>query len=59
MLAGRVDTYSAQWVKQQVLFEKNGLSPGRHTITITVTSNKNAASAGTYIDVDAFVTVGF
>lgn len=53
--ASTVDTYSAQWAKQHVLFEKDGLSDGRHTITITVTSQHDAASTGTYQDVDAFI----
>lgn len=53
-----VDGYSAQWVKQQVLFQRTGLSPGKHTITITVTSGKNPSSAGTNVDIDAFLTSG-
>lgn len=57
--AVQVDTYSPQGVKQQVLFSSGHLRPGRHTITITLTSNKNAASQSSYIDVDAFVTSGF
>lgn len=52
-----VDAYSA--LNHQVtLFKRTDLTPGRHTITITVTSQKNAASAGTFQDVDAFVTAG-
>lgn len=53
-----VDTYSPQWDKQKVLFEKDGLTPGGHTITITVTSGKDAASSGTSQDIDAFVVSG-
>jgi hypothetical protein len=37
------------------LFQRTGLSPGPHTITITDTADKNPASSGTYLDVDAFV----
>jgi hypothetical protein len=50
-----VDTYAGQWKKQQVLFTKAGLSAGNHTITITVTPNKNAASSGLLQDIDAFI----
>jgi len=50
-----VDTYAPKQEKQQILFEKNGLSHGSHTITITVTPQKDAASTGIYQDVDAFI----
>jgi hypothetical protein len=55
-----VDTYSPQWGPQQVLFRKDGLAAGSHTITVTVTvtSSRNAASRGTYQDIDAFVVAG-
>jgi hypothetical protein len=49
-----VDTYSSQWGKQVVLYERTNLNNGQHTITITVTGNHDAASSGTYQDVDAF-----
>ncbi|MFZ0189564.1 MAG: hypothetical protein WAL72_21765 [Streptosporangiaceae bacterium] len=50
-----VDTYAPHQEEQQILFEKDGLSDGRHTITITVTSQKDAASTGIYQDVDALI----
>ena len=53
-----VDTYSASWQKQQVLFQSGTLSSGSHTITITVTSQQNAASSGIYQDLDAFIVGG-
>lgn len=31
------------------------LTPGMHTVTVTVTGSKNSASSGTYIGIDAFV----
>ena len=52
--ATTVDTYSPQWGKQAVLFEQTNLAAGQHTITITLTGNKNAASSDYYQDVDAF-----
>ena len=54
--ATTVDTYAPQWIKQQVLFAKGGLASGRHTITITVTPQHDGASAGTWQDMDAFIT---
>lgn len=50
-----VDTYAPHQEKQRILFEKDDLSDGRHTITITVGSQKRAASTGIYQDVDAFI----
>lgn len=51
-----VDTYSPNWGKQAVLFARNALPAGQHTITITVGSTRNNASAGVYQEVDAFVS---
>jgi len=51
-----VDGYSQTWNKQATLFKRTGMTPGQHTITITVTSQKNPASANTWQDIDAFVT---
>jgi thermitase len=49
-----VDLYSATSDYQSLVFAKHGLAPGTHTITITVTGNKNGNSAGTTVNVDAF-----
>jgi hypothetical protein len=51
----QVDTYAPTWEVEQVLYSDTGLASGSHTITITVTCNKNASSSGTYEDVDAFI----
>lgn len=53
-----VDTYSRRWDAQQVLFSKDDLAAGKHTITITVTSARNRASSGADQDIDAFVVTG-
>jgi len=53
-----VNTYAAQQEKQQVLFADNNLSSGKHTITITVTSEKEADATGNYSDIDAFIVGG-
>ncbi len=49
-----VDLYSSTLKYQQVLYSKENLSPGQHTITITVTGTKNPLSSLQRIDVDAF-----
>jgi len=53
-----VDTYAPQWELGQVLFTSGQLPEGKHTITITVTAQKDSASAGTYEDIDAFIVGG-
>lgn len=50
-----VDTYAPTLKKQQMLYQRLGLAPGMHTITITVTSQKDPAATNTYQDVDAFI----
>ncbi|HEX6452491.1 MAG TPA: beta-galactosidase [Trebonia sp.] len=49
-----VDTYAAGGKEfQQVLYSTSGLSAGSHTLTITVTGNKDAASSADTVVVDA------
>lgn len=49
-----VDTYSPTTKYQQVVFTASGLADTNHTLTITVTGQKNAASTSSRIVVDAF-----
>ena len=49
-----VDTYAPTRETQHVLYRRSGLRPGTHTITITVTSRKDAAT-NTFQEVDAFI----
>ena len=49
-----VDTYGQTQKFQEIMFLKTGLADASHTLTITVTDQKNPASAGTKIFVDAF-----
>jgi beta-galactosidase GanA len=52
--AATVDTYAAGGKEfQQVLFAVSGLSNGSHTLTITVTGNKDTASSADTVVVDA------
>ena len=50
----QVDTYSATAKYQPVVFTAGGLSDANHTLTITATGQKNAASTNSRIVVDAF-----
>jgi hypothetical protein len=49
-----VDTYGPTAKVQEVVFTASGLSDGNHTLTITATGRRNAASSSTRIVVDAF-----
>ena len=50
----QVDTYSPTAKYQPVVFTSGGLSDANHTLTITATGQKNAASSSSRIVVDAF-----
>lgn len=53
---GQTNSYrsSQNQTKQWVAFERTDLSAGEHTIKIVVTGQKEAASSGTFVSVDAF-----
>src|SRR5882762_2129931 len=48
-----VDTYVSSTVNQQVQWSASGLANGAHTLKIVVTGQKNAASSGFFVPVDA------
>jgi hypothetical protein len=52
--AVEVDTYSPTPKIQEVLYTATATTDGAHTLTITATGNKNAASSAARIVVDAF-----
>jgi hypothetical protein len=53
-----VDLYSASEQPRKVVFARAGLNPSvAHTLKVYVPGTKRAASAGTRVDVDAFVVV--
>lgn len=49
-----VDAYSPALEPQQVLFYKDGLTAGWHTIKIVVTGNRNQSATDGFVTVDAF-----
>jgi len=53
----QVDTYSPTAKYQPVVYTAAGLADANHTLTITATGQKNAASTSTRIVVDAFDVV--
>ena len=48
-----VDTYGPNTVNQQVQWSATDLTSGAHTLKIVVTGQKNAASSGTFVPIDA------
>jgi beta-galactosidase GanA len=48
-----VDGYSASTVNQQIQYAVGNLADAAHTLKIVVTGQKNAASSGTFVSVDA------
>lgn len=53
-LQGTVDTYSTPAKAQATLYAVTGLGSGVHTLSIEATGTHNAASAGSWVWVDAF-----
>ena len=54
----KVDMYAPAIGYQVRVFEASGLSPGNHTITVTVSGTKNALATGRNVDVDALEVAG-
>jgi outer membrane biosynthesis protein TonB len=50
----RVDSYSTGSDYQDVLFTRSGLSAGTHTLRIVVSGDRNPASGGAWVWIDAF-----
>lgn len=54
LVAPNMDGYAATTSKQQILFEKDGLTPGEHVIKVVVKGEKNSQSSNTFGMIDAF-----
>ncbi len=48
-----IDCWCPQQRRQQILYYKNGLKPGTHTLKVVAQGNKNALSQGAQVWVDA------
>jgi hypothetical protein len=55
VLAATVDTYSATEQDQSVAFDSGPLTTGSHTLSIQVTSTRDAQSGGDWVWLDSFV----
>ncbi|MCG8513310.1 MAG: hypothetical protein MI740_04135 [Halanaerobiales bacterium] len=53
-LEATIDCYSSDRTAQQVLYRKDGLTKGQHTIKVVVTGRKNTAALSSFVMVDAF-----
>jgi hypothetical protein len=56
VVMGLVDLYNPV-TKNKVFLSKTGLAPGNHTLILEVSGQKNPASTGSAIDIDAFDVV--
>jgi hypothetical protein len=52
-----VDLYSSTAQSRVMVFTRSWATPGAHTLEVRVLGTKNAASGGTRVDIDAFVTL--
>lgn len=50
-----IDEYAKQETYKAPIFEKNGLTPGKHTVKIVVKGQKSSQSSGTTITIDSFI----
>jgi len=52
-----VDLYTTTLRQRQMVFVRNGLAPGAHTLEIRVLGTKSSGSVGTRIDIDVFIVL--
>lgn len=53
-VVGDADTYSSSTQRQQVVFEKDGLTAGVHTLVVRAKGEKGAESSGDKVELDGF-----
>jgi hypothetical protein len=56
-VAGTVDLYSPTFQPGQVVWSSNALNGVGHTVKVTVTTQRNPASTGNKVDVDAYLAL--
>jgi Bacterial Ig domain len=56
--ATKVDLFNATQQARRIVFSRNGLAAGSHTVVVRVLGTRNASSRGTRVDVDGFVVLG-
>lgn len=52
-----VDLYGSSVITRKVMFSRNGLGSGSHTLEIRVLGSRRSSSSANYVDVDAFVSI--
>jgi hypothetical protein len=57
VLMGTVDLFNGALQARRLVFVRNGLAPGNHTLTVRVLNTRARASTGTRVDVDGFVSL--
>ena len=55
---GVIDLYSAGYAHQATVFERAGLTDGRHTVVVKVLGTRNAASSASTVVLDGFAVTG-
>ena len=56
-VVGEADTYNAQAQRQQVVFTKDGLEPGVHTMTVRAKGEKSGAASRDKVELDGFKVI--
>jgi hypothetical protein len=54
---GTVDLFNPTLQARRLVFVRNGLTPGQHTLQVRVLNQRNASSTGTRVDVDGFASL--
>lgn len=54
MTPSSIEMYTVPQVRSTLLYSKNGLTSGSHTIKIVLSANRNPASSNFYLDADKF-----
>ena len=57
VVQGEVDTYSQTTKRQQVIYSKEDLEYGKHTIKVRATNTKSSSSSRTKVELDAFKVI--
>jgi hypothetical protein len=52
-----IDLYAASQGTRRIVYVRNNLAVGEHTLQIRVVGAKSGASSGTRVDIDAFVVL--
>ena len=56
-VVGEADTYAAQSQRQQIVFTKDGLEPGVHTMTVRAKGEKSGSASLDKVELDGFKVI--